>query len=182
MKSTLALIALSALFASATLSAAEKETAKPAVAAVSPTAAAQDSTTLATPEASEPQRNWSLGLGYPDARLRVAFAQNWSVEAKTALGSGMQIYGGRLNYNFFNFGPVRALVGTEAGYIKLDGLETLTGDGSYGQGYLGFDWQVTRRVGLEIDGGPALIRLQAEGQSVSATELLFNAAVYLNLW
>jgi hypothetical protein len=95
---------------------------------------------------------------------------------------GLQSYGARLNVGFFELGPVSLLAGTEAGWLKFDGIETVSGTGTFGQAYLGFEVPIGGRFKLEADAGPAIYQLNAEGQAVNGSDLIFNAAFYLYVW
>lgn len=149
--------------------------------AVSSTAvdAAAASTTVA---ASAEPSTVALGVGYPDVRLRYDFHPDWALEAKGSFGNGLQVYSGRLSYDFVKIGPLMALAGGEAGWIKFDGIDTVSGSGGYGQVFVGLEYPFASRLKLEADGGPLFAQLNAEGQSVKTGDLVFDAALYLYLW
>lgn len=147
--------------------------------AVSPTASASASTPTAE-SSSEPLR-FAVGVGYPDVRLRYDI-KDWAVEAKGSFGTGVQIYSGRLSWDFMPVGPLKALVGAEGGWIKFDSIDTISGTGTYGQLFVGLEYPFAKRLKLEVDGGPLFVQLYAEGQSVRTGDLVFNAALYLYLW
>jgi hypothetical protein len=66
--------------------------------------------------------------------------------------------------------------------LKFDGIETVSGTGTFGQAYLGFEVPIGGRFKLEADAGPAIYQLNAEGQAVNGSDLIFNAAFYLYVW
>ena len=177
MKLSALLLLFAALLAPMALEAAQA----PALdaSALSPTASAPASTPTA--EVSDQPMRFALGLGYPDVRLRYDI-KDWALEAKGSFASGLQIYSGRLSWDFMSVGPLKALVGAEGGWIKFDQIDTISGTGSYGQLYVGLEYPFAKRLKLEVDGGPLYVQLNAEGQSVATGDLAFNAALYLYLW
>jgi hypothetical protein len=133
------------------------------------------------PDSAPPQR-LALGLGYPDLRLRVGLGRGWNVEAKAAFGDGLQLYSGRASWGFAALGPLRAMLGAEAGWAVIGGTEGLTGSGAYGQGFVGLEYPFAKRLRLSVDAGPAWSQATAEGQTVSSVDLVFGTALYVYLF
>ena len=121
----------------------------------------------------------AFGIGYPDLRLR---GQLWGPvdgEVKVGLAGGAQAYAGRLYYNYTHLGPVGLNVGGEGGWITLNGLDGVTGEGSYGEAFLGAQVGFAKRWGVSLDVGPALMNLNSDGISQSGTEWVVSTALYL---
>lgn len=125
---------------------------------------------------------WSLGLGYPDLRARLALGDSWDVEAKVAVEPGIQVYSGRLYWNPFNVGPFKALLGAEGGYAMFQGVDALNGDAVIVEGFAGLEYPFTRRFGLSFDVGPARIQAASEGSSITSYQLIYNTALYVYLF
>jgi hypothetical protein len=124
----------------------------------------------------------AVGVGYPDLRVRYDFARSWAVEAKGSWAEGLQAYGARLNDGFAHAGPLTLLAGAEAGWLKFDGIQTISGTGAYEQAYVGIELPFAQRWKLELDGGPLWAQLSSEGQSASGVDLVVDAALYLYVW
>jgi len=134
------------------------------------------------PVERRPER-FAVGLGYPDIRARVALGYGWDVEAKFAFEQGIQVYSGRLYWNFLDFGPVKVVAGAEEGFARFDaGLYSINGTGSFTEGFLGLEYPFARRLSLSIDAGPARIQATSEGFSYSSTQLIYNTALYIYLF
>ncbi|MGH7442987.1 MAG: hypothetical protein ACREKE_09985, partial [bacterium] len=125
---------------------------------------------------------YAVGVGYPDLRLRANLDYGLAVEAKYAYEPGIDIYSGRLYWNFWNIGPLAVEVGAEGGYARFSGMDILNGNGSYGEGFLGLEYAVTPRIKLSVDAGPARIEARSYGYTYNTTDLIFNTAVYLYLF
>jgi hypothetical protein len=124
----------------------------------------------------------AFGLGYPDQRLRWEAGNGWALEAKTSFMEGLQTYGGRVNYTLGTLGAVKTVVGGELAWLKFDGLDTMSGTGQSAQAYFGLELPFAGRWGLQADAGPLWVQLTSEGQSVVASDLVFNAALYFYIW
>jgi len=133
-----------------------------------------------TPSAVPVDRRLALGLGYPDFRIRYDFPQV-TVEAQAAFLQGVQTYAGRLSFGLADWGPVRARLGAEAGWIKFDGVQTVSGTGGYGQALVGLELPFLDRWSLEAEGGPAWVQLNGDSQSAFGADLVFDAALYFYL-
>jgi hypothetical protein len=139
------------------------------------------STNSVTPQA--PQR-FAVGLGYPDVRTRVALAYGLDAEAKFAFEQGIQVYTGRLYWNFFTIKacPLKLLLGAEGGYGHFNAAESLDGGGPAYGGFFGLEYPFERRFSLLVDAGPYKVQVAAEGYSYQTTQLVFNTALYVYLF
>lgn len=153
-----------------------------AAAAASPgTAAGVSAAAAAAPDAQAPAR-FALGLGYPDLRARLTLGTSWDLEAKVAVEQGIQVYTGRIYWNPFSVGPIKALLGVEGGYGMFQGVDDLNGDALILGGFVGLEYPFSRRLGVSFDVGPACIQAQSEGISVTSYELVYNTALYIYLF
>lgn len=142
-----------------------------------------DSTTVPPPVAAPAPERCAVGLGYPDVRLRVALIDGIDVEAKFAFEQGIQVYSGRLYWNFWNLGPLIVVVGAEEGYARFDGgYGSVNGDGSFTEGFLGLEYPFAKRLRLSVDAGPARIQATSEGYTYTSTQLIYNTALYIYLF
>ena len=132
--------------------------------------------------AEPPPSRLALGVGYPDVRVRYSLAQRWNVEAKAAFADSLQIYSGRLSWNLADLGPLKVLAGGEGGWAKFDGVDSISGNGSYAQAYAGLEYPFAGRLRVSVDLGPAWIQAAADGANYSTTVLVYNTALYLYIW
>ena len=130
----------------------------------------------------------ALGLGYPDVRLRFTLGYGFDVEAKIAFEQGIQVYSGRLYWNFWDYHTVHLVVGAEGGYARfnqvdgLGGTEGLDGAGSAYECFLGLEYPFAGRLKLSADVGPALLSGSAQGYTYSTTQTIVNLALYIYLY
>jgi hypothetical protein len=125
---------------------------------------------------------FAVGVGYPDVRLRFGLGQDWSLEAKGAFAQGLQIYSGRVSWDFAALGPLRAMAGAEGGWAKFDGLDSISGDGAYAGGFLGLEYPLARRLRVTVDIGPAWLQASSQNHSLSAVDVIYNTALYFYLF
>ena len=140
------------------------------------------SESLAAAPAPEEATRLALGVGYPDVRARLGLGHGWAVEAKVAFDDGLQVYSGCLGWAFAALGPLAVVAGAEGGWARFDGVDTLSGDGSYAQAYLGLEYPFARRLRVTVDAGPAWLSANAGGHSYSSTDLIYNTALYFYLF
>ena len=124
----------------------------------------------------------ALGIGYPDLRLRYKLFDRLGIEAKAAFAEGLQVYSGRLSWDFLRLGPLNALAGGEGGWAKFDGIDTISGTGAFGQAYAGLELHLTRRLSLQADAGPAWLWAWSESRERTDMAMVFNTALYFYLW
>lgn len=154
----------------ARISAVEEElnTAAPQQAAAPAAAASQDFT--------EP--HFSIGVGYPDIRVRYAVWGPLDLEAKVAAGSGAVAYAGRIYWRAVAAGPVGFLLGGEVGGTDFSGLDSLDGAGYYYEPFVGAQYTFLQRWSLQADLGPAWIQESSHGVSVTDQQWIANFALY----
>lgn len=150
----------------------------PAVAPVVPAAAASDAAVPPTDTLSQ----FAFGVGYPDLRMRVGLGPDWNLEAKAAFGQGLQVYSGRLFWDFVQVGPLKVLAGGEAGWAHFDDVDSISGDGAYGEAFAGLEYPFSRRFRLSVDVGPAWLHASAQGQTYSSTDVIYNTALYFYIF
>jgi hypothetical protein len=124
----------------------------------------------------------ALGVGYPDLRARMGLSERVDGELKFAFGEGVQVYSGRLYWNFADLGPLRFTAGAEAGWLKFDGVDTLSGTGVVASGFFGLEYPFAKRFKLSLDAGPAWMQASAEGQTFASTDIVYNTALYFYLY
>jgi hypothetical protein len=124
----------------------------------------------------------ALGVGYPDLRARVGLSEKVDAEGKFAFSEGVQVYSARLYWNFVDLGPLKFTAGAEGGWLKFDGVETLSGSGSVAGGFVGLEYPFAKRFRLSLDAGPAWMQASAEGQTFASTDIVYNTALYFYLY
>lgn len=134
-------------------------------------------TPAATPQDAD-LSSLAVGVGYPDVRLRLGFGDGWNAEAKGAFGEGLQIYSGRLYWDFAKVGPLLAMAGAEAGVAEFANVDSVTGSGFYGEAFVGLEYPFAHRLRLSVDAGPARLQAASGGQTYASTDVIFNTALY----
>ncbi len=127
---------------------------------------------------SKMYRRFAIGVGYPDLRLRAAVTDSVDLEAKFAFNEGIQIYSGRLYWNFMDLGPLKATLGGEAGWARFDGIETLGGNGVVTSAFVGLEYPFAKRFRVTADLGPAWLQATADDKTYSVTDWVVNTALY----
>jgi hypothetical protein len=140
---------------------------------------------VATPSPTPLENSYSrfaVGVGYPDLRARVSLIHGLDLEAKVALASGEQAYSGRLYINPISLGSVDFDLGGEGGFLNFNGIDTISGHGSYGEPFVGVEYRFSKQWRITVDIGPALINVDSGGTSVSEWEWTYNTALYVWLF
>ncbi len=125
---------------------------------------------------------YSLGIGYPDLRVR---AQVWGpldAELKFAFGDGIQAYSTRAYVRAYEVKSLRVFGGAEAGMLSFSGVEGLNGSGRFFQGFAGLEYGFTQRLGLSADIGPAYVSLGDGKDGVGGLEWIFTTAFYFRVF
>jgi hypothetical protein len=143
-----------------------------------PSQAADSASAITTPE---PAR-FSLGVGYPDLRVRGQLIGPLDGELKYAFGEGIQAYSGRLYYRAAQIQNFNFTLGAEGGLLSFNGVQSLDGSGSFFGGFAGLEYAFTRRLSLSADFGPAMISAGSGGSSVSGLEWVINTALYFRIF
>jgi hypothetical protein len=125
---------------------------------------------------------FALGLGYPDVRVRVALGYGWDLEGKFAFEQGIQVYTGRIYWNYCDIGPLKAVLGGEGGYGIFSGVDSLDGGGPLVGGFLGLEYPFEKRLMLSVDAGPYRAQALSEGYSYETTQMVINTALYIYLF
>lgn len=125
---------------------------------------------------------FAVGVGYPDLRARVSLIHGLDLEAKVALAPGEQAYSGRLYINPISLGPVDFDLGGEGGYLNFHGIDTISGNGTFYEPFVGVEYRFSRQWRITVDLGPALINVDSSGTSVSEWEWTYNTALYVWLF
>ena len=137
-----------------------------------------ENATITKNENVNTKRNFAIGLGYPYGAIKYS-RQAIAVEAKGAFGSSIQLYAGRIYWNFINSQPVRLFTGIEGGYINLDGVYDLNGKGWEASAFLGIEAFVATNFSVSFDFAPTYIELESNSTMVNGLEYVINLAVYL---
>lgn len=131
-------------------------------------------------ESSRPKVQF--GIGWPDVRVRFNLWRAIDGEAKVAFEEGIQAYGGRLYAQTARLGALAVLLGVEGGWVHFDGIESLGGDGHYGQAFAGLQYTVSERWAVTADIGPAFMNVNAEGYSQQSQGWVYNTALYFRIF
>jgi len=127
-------------------------------------------------------RRFAIGLGFPDVRARAALVYGLDVEGKFAFEQGIQVYSGRVYWNFCDFGPLKAELGAEGGYGQFNIVGGLDGGGPVYGGFLGLEYPFEHRFCLSVDAGPYRVGASSLGYTYQTTQLVFNTALYIYLF
>ncbi|MCX5789601.1 MAG: hypothetical protein NTX64_14015 [Elusimicrobia bacterium] len=121
-----------------------------------------------------------FGLGWPYVGLK-ANGGKLSGEARIANNEGINVFAGRLYWNFYSADNLRGFAGPEVGYVRFKTLG-LKGTGYETSAFVGGQYFLTQRLSIALDIGPTLVGLKSSGYSVSGIEWVFNSAVYYRFW
>lgn len=124
----------------------------------------------------------AIGIGYPDLRLRYGLGLGIDSEVKFAFAEGVQVYSGRLLWNFADLGQLKLLAGGEGGYAVFNGVQQLSGSGSTAGLFVGTEVAFAKRFRLGVDVGPAWLQVESEGQRLSTSDIVVNTALYIYLF
>jgi hypothetical protein len=130
---------------------------------------------------NDPKR-FAIGLGFPDVRARTAVAYGLDLEGKFAFEQGIEVYTGRLYWNFCDFGPLKAELGAEGGYGQFNIIGGLNGGGPVYGGFFGLEYPFAHCFCLSVDAGPYRVEASSEGYAYQTTQLVFNTALYIYLF
>jgi len=125
---------------------------------------------------------FAIGIGYPDIRLRLKLGYSTNIDGKFTFNDGIQIYSIRLSWNFLDIGPIKAIVGGEAGWAKFDGVDSMSGVGTFAQGLVGLEYPFAKRFRISVDIGPAWINVYSDGYTYSTAVAVYNTALYYYLF
>jgi hypothetical protein len=124
-----------------------------------------------------------VGAGWPYVGVRYNFWGPLDVEAKWAAGDGEYAYGARLYGKVAHWGIADVIAGGEFGGLVFSGVDTLDGNGYYGEPFAGVQIPFLKRWAFVVDAGPAWYSVHAnEGNSLSEQQWILNTAVYLGLF
>jgi hypothetical protein len=121
---------------------------------------------------------FAIGVGYPDLRARVRIIPDLDAELKVALAQGEEAYAGRLYLNPYSLGPLDLDLGVEAGFLNFNGVDSISGSGSYAEPFIGLEYRFLKRWRAAVDLGPTWINLSSSGQDLQDMEWTLNAALY----
>ncbi len=119
-----------------------------------------------------------IGLGYPYLSLKYGLTQNLSLETRGAFGDGINVYGGRLYYNFNPNDMIVISIGGERDYVSFD-TDGTSGKGYIGYGFISGEYFIFQEFTLNLDVGPAFISLNEDKfkLSVDGIEWIFNLGI-----
>lgn len=133
------------------------------------------------PKAGPPRL--SLGVGYPDLRLRYNAIGDFDVELKGALGDGVQVYSLRGYYGIWQpSAAFKAYAGAEAGLVNFSGVAGISGDGWLGLPFAGLQYSFAKRFSLALDLGPSFVSVSSGGESLMRSDWVANAGLYFTLF
>ena len=88
----------------------------------------------------------------------------------------------RLLGRAFSVGGLDLQVGAEAGYIAINGLDQVTGNGTFAEPFAGLEYHLTPRWSVHADLGPTYFQISSQGESVGQWQWTYNTALYCNLF
>jgi hypothetical protein len=135
----------------------------------------------ASATSEEPPRV-SFGVGYPDLRLRARIWGGLDGEFKFAFDDAVQVYSGRIYYTFWKWWVFDFNVGAEVGFLNFSGIETLSGNGSFYEPFVGLRYKFNKYFNLTSEVGPAFINVSSGGVSFSNTDTIVTTAIYFYLF
>lgn len=121
-----------------------------------------------------------IGFGYPYFSLKYGISDETSIEGRYAFGTGINVYGGRLYYNFNPQNTVVCYFGIEGNYITFNKSEdTIAGNGNAFEVFLGGEIFLKKTLSLNMDLGLCYSRLTEQTYSLSAegSDYLLNIGV-----
>lgn len=122
-----------------------------------------------------------IGIGYQYFSLKYGLSPNLSIEIRDTFESGIQIYGGRI---YYNFNPQKKFVlytGVEADYIVFNSLQ-MTGTGYAGLGFMGIEYFITKDLTFNLDVGPTYTKLtdsEYANLNVTGIDWVINSGINL---
>ncbi|MDD5686275.1 MAG: hypothetical protein PHE88_00380 [Elusimicrobia bacterium] len=122
----------------------------------------------------------SIGLGWPYIGLKYDFSKLVG-EGRFATSDGINVYAGRLYYNFYSADKLRLFIGLEGGYIGFDTLD-IKGTGYEGALFVGSEYFITEELSLALDFSPTFIALNSDDVKVDGVEFVCNIALYYRLF
>jgi hypothetical protein len=138
-------------------------------------------------EANTLKGKLGIGLGYPWVSIKYGITHKFSIEVRGAFGSGINVYGVRLYYNFnpkHRIDRIVIFTGLEGDYVSFNvdtgnKEEKMSGNGYIGYTFLGGEYFITKRFTLNLDIGPAFISLEEDefNLSVDGIEYVFNLGI-----
>jgi hypothetical protein len=130
-----------------------------------------------------PHPRLSVGVGYPDVRLRGNPIGDLDLEFKFAGLDSIQSYGLRLYVPLWSQGPAfKFYTGAEGAYVRFDGINTVSGDGWTGSFFAGVQYRFARRWSLGLDLGPSVAAVSSNSDSLVRVDWVGNAGVYFDLF
>ncbi len=94
-----------------------------------------------------------IGLGYPYVSLKYGLLSNLGLELRGAFDIGIQIYGGRVYYNFNPKNKIVIYSGFEYDYLTYN-TSDISGQGYLAVLFLGGEYFINKKLSLTLDFGP----------------------------
>ena len=137
-----------------------------------------------SPQVSENQdfARFGIGLGYPYLSFKYRLSNKFSVEAVGSFSKGVEIYGGRVYWNFLHLDKTAVYAGLEGDYAKFD-LEGIAGKGYLGTIFVGGEYFLSRAFSVSMDFGPVYSRIREKNDSSleqKGTDIMLNIGVYFS--
>jgi hypothetical protein len=126
-----------------------------------------------------------LGVGWPDVKLRYSFQEPIDIEFKTAFGSGIQVYSGRVYWTYWSYRgalPLDLTTGLEGGIMNMHDDAGLNGGGADGLVFAGVETPLGKWGRLSVDLGPAYVSLHDNESNVDAWEWVITTGFYIRLF
>jgi len=122
------------------------------------------------------------GVGWPDLRVRYHLIPRLDLELKGAAGSGEEAVGVRGYWNLEKVGIFDLMLGLDGGWLGFSGVDTLNGDGWYGEPFVGLQYTFQKHWTALVDIGPAWMSVSSEGYSLNEEQWVLNTALYYSFF
>jgi hypothetical protein len=136
---------------------------------------------LCVPVIACAQEKLSIGLGWPYGSVKYNLSQSFAPELRYATGEGINVYSGRVYWNFYQPQNIKLFTGLEGGQIDFDTLD-IKGNGYEGSIFIGGEFFIANRLSLLIDFDPTFISLRSDDIGVDGVEWVMNLAVYFYIF
>ncbi len=108
--------------------------------------------------ADDTNKKVGVGLGYSYMSLKYGLSNKISLEGRYTFDIGINLYGGRLYYNFNPQGKGVIYTGIQFDYIDFY-IDDISGTGFGGLAFLGLEYFLSKTLTLAIELGPTYTKL-----------------------
>lgn len=123
-----------------------------------------------------------FGLNYPGVSVKsFHYSQKYPIEVRAQFGTDIFVGGFRLYRYFKPVSIVHPFLGIETDYITFKGKFT-KGDGFAGEIFAGGEYFISKKLSLQMDGGPAFIYLKDNEYPLSVSGIEYVANISINYY